>query len=234
MNKLPGVAAVVITSGPTRGEHISRCSLFQYSSLGTAMTVKCKPTGKGFGAKYCNDMEPDGDLHLPSQALDPAGTWPPKAALLETVQSLEDAVTSDVEGAKAGEGESAMKKRVVRLDLAIVDDSWTGEEKAGSKQHFPQEQRGQTLQDSEAQWTVGRTRNYGPKLQYKRDLGFMFRYPGGVAPEEAAGESLEGQVLVDAFPELDEGVSDHKGEQHVWLELAGLELGHSIFLCISI
>lgn len=42
--------------------------------------------------------------------------------------------------------------------------------------------------------TVGRTRNYGPKLQYKRDLGFMFRYPGGVAPEEAAGESLEGQV----------------------------------------
>lgn len=35
-------------------------ALFQYSSLGTAMTVKCKPTGKGFGAKYCNDMEPDG------------------------------------------------------------------------------------------------------------------------------------------------------------------------------
>lgn len=55
-------------------------------------------------------------------------------------------------GAKAGEGESAMKKRVVRLDLAIADDSWTGEEKAGSRQHFPQEQRGQTLQDSEAQW----------------------------------------------------------------------------------
>lgn len=33
------------------------------------------------------------DLHLPSQALDPAGIWSPKAALLETAQNLEDAVT---------------------------------------------------------------------------------------------------------------------------------------------
>lgn len=55
-------------------------------------------------------------------------------------------------GAKAGEGESATKKQVVRLDLAIAGDSWIGEEKAGSRQHFPQEQRGQTLQDSEARW----------------------------------------------------------------------------------
>lgn len=54
--------------------------------------------------------------------------------------------------AKAGEGESATKKQVVRLDLAIAGDSWSGEEKAGSRQHFPQEQRGQTLQDSEAWW----------------------------------------------------------------------------------
>lgn len=35
-------------------------ALFQCSSLGTAMTVECKPTGKGFGVKHCNDMEPDG------------------------------------------------------------------------------------------------------------------------------------------------------------------------------
>lgn len=55
-------------------------------------------------------------------------------------------------GAKAGEGESATRKQVVRLDLAIAGDSWTGEEKAGFRQHFPQEQKGQTLQDSEAGW----------------------------------------------------------------------------------
>lgn len=55
-------------------------------------------------------------------------------------------------GARAGEGESATKKQVVRLDLAIGGDSWSGEEKADSRQHFPQEQRGQTLQDSEVWW----------------------------------------------------------------------------------
>lgn len=55
-------------------------------------------------------------------------------------------------GAKADEGESATEKQVVRLDLAIAGDSWTGEERASSRQHFPQEQRGQTLQDSEAWW----------------------------------------------------------------------------------
>lgn len=55
-------------------------------------------------------------------------------------------------GAKAGEDESVTEKQVVRLDLAIAGDSWTGEEKAGSRHHFPQEQRGQTLQDIEARW----------------------------------------------------------------------------------
>lgn len=54
-------------------------------------------------------------------------------------------------GAKADEGESATKKQVVRLDLAIAGDSWS-REKAGSGQHFPQEQRGQSLQDGEAWW----------------------------------------------------------------------------------
>lgn len=35
-------------------------ALFQCSSLGTIMTVECKPTGKRFGVKHCNDLEPDG------------------------------------------------------------------------------------------------------------------------------------------------------------------------------
>ena len=37
-------------------------TVFQFPSLGTAMTFKCKPTGKEFGEKHRNDMEPEGSV----------------------------------------------------------------------------------------------------------------------------------------------------------------------------
>lgn len=40
-------------------------------------------------------------------------------------------------GAKAGEGESATKKQVVRLDLAIAGDSWIGGGEGRLQTAFP-------------------------------------------------------------------------------------------------
>lgn len=60
-------------------------------------------------------------------------------------------------GVKAGGGESATSKQAIRLDLAIAGGSWRGEEKGGSGQCFPQEQRGQTLLGSETRSAGGGT-----------------------------------------------------------------------------